>query len=148
MDPKLDDLGPVLGRWLAPFVADELERRQAGSVLPSSQPLGDYDESTCEVFVAGLRTPTLTKARTLFGHLAHDRSVDSLSLAAALSLGSPRNLPGPLTTPLKRRAKKLGLGLPWSEGVSDSERTVWSDRDGIAQRMLAAIDEETGRRSR
>ncbi|HEU4738164.1 MAG TPA: hypothetical protein VFS54_03670 [Solirubrobacterales bacterium] len=148
MDPKLDDLGPVLGRWLAPFVADELERRQAGGVLASPQPLGDYDEGTCQAFVAGLRTSTLTKARTLFDHLAHDGSVDSLKLAADLSLGSPRNLPGPLTTPLKRRAKKLGLALPWNEGVSDSDRTVWSDRDEIAKRMLAAIDGETGRRSR
>lgn len=148
MDPKLDELGPALGRWLAPYVADELERRQAGRPLPTSQPFGDYDEGACEAFVAGLRTATLTNARTLFDRLAHDGSVDSLGLAADLSLGSPRNLPGPLTTPLKRRAKKLGLALPWREGVSDSDRTVWSDRDGIAERMLAAIDEETGRRAR
>ncbi len=148
MDPKLDDLGPVLGRWLAPFVADELERRQAGVTSPLSATFGDYDDDACEAFVAGLRTPTLTKSRTLFGRLSHDGSVDSLALAADLSLDSPRNLPGPLTTPLKRRAKKLGLDLPWSEGVSDSERTVWSDRDGIAARMLVAIDAETARRSR
>src|SRR4051812_17701599 len=125
MDATFDDLGPRFARWLAPFVADELERRGADRIAPTA--LADYDEGTCREFAKGLKTPVLTRAATLFAHLAQNGSVGSVRLAQDLSLASPRELPGPLTTPIKRRARKLGLKLPWMEEQSPDERTVWVD---------------------
>lgn len=138
---EFDDLGPAIARWLAPYVAAELERaRQQTGDRPAAEL--DYDDEMCRRFVGGLKTPTLTKATTLFLHLNRSGRVDSVQLTKDLSLGTPRNLSGPLTTPLKRRAKKLGLPLPWDEGVTDDDRTLWRDRDGIADRMLQAIQNE------
>jgi hypothetical protein len=61
-----------------------------------------------------------------------------------------------LTSPLKRRAKQLGLPLPFHGGegslayggIPDPQpdesprRTYWSDRDGIARRMVEALEGE------
>jgi hypothetical protein len=40
----------------------------------------------------------------------------------------------------------MGLLPPWDETADRENRTVWNDRDGIAQRMLRAIDDELVRR--
>lgn len=148
MDAALEDLGPRFARWLAPYVADELESRGAGRAELGLGALSDnYDAPTCTAFVSALTIETLTKAGVLFGRLERDGSIDSVTLAADLSLGTPRNLPGPLTTPLKRRAKKLGLPVPWKSDVSEDDHTVWRDRDGIGGRMVEAIRDEQQRRN-
>jgi hypothetical protein len=68
-------------------------------------------------------------------------------MAVHLSLGTPRNLSSALTTPVKRLSKRLGLGLPWSEELTQEGRTLWRDRDGIAERMHEAVKAEQHRRA-
>jgi hypothetical protein len=47
---------------------------------------------------------------------------------------------------LKKRAARLGLEVPWEETADREDRTVWVDRDGIAMRMVDAVNEEVRRR--
>lgn len=141
MDQSLDNLAPQLARWLAPHVADELQRRGFNLAPPA-----DYDEAACAALVREFGVNSLNRAGDFFGRLEADGAVDSLTMAQHMSLGTPRNISSALTTPLKRLAKRLGLGLPWVEDVSPEGRTVWRDRDGIAARMKAAVAAEQHRR--
>lgn len=141
MDHTLDTIAPQLARWLAPYVADELQRRGFNPAASA-----DYDEAACVALVREFGVNTLNRAADFFAKLEADGAVDSVTMAQQLGVGTPRNISSALTTPLKRHAKRLGLGLPWTEGVSAENRTVWRDRDGIAGRMRAAVLQEQGRR--
>jgi len=87
----------------------------------------------------------LLRARVFFGRLAKEGRVGSLELVELLGLKGPTSIPANLTNPLKKRATRLGLEKPWDEAADREDRTVWVDRDGIAERMLRAIDEEVER---
>ncbi len=142
----LDELGPVLARWLAPFIAAELNIKPQPSELSA-----DYDDATCRVFISGVGDAVLPRAELFFGELHRRLAVgepglDSLELAKLLGTDSPRNIASLLTTSLKRRAKALGLPVPWTEESSPDNRTVWVDRDGIAARMYPLFDESHWRR--
>jgi hypothetical protein len=129
------------GRWLAPFVADEIERRQRGR-RPDA-----FTDEQCRDLAEELGTNSLHRARDFFAKLEADGSVDSVTMASHLNVGTPRNIPAAVTTPIKRIAKRLGLALPWDETVNAEDRTVWRDRNGIAARMVAALEAENRRRS-
>jgi len=146
MQDNADLAARALARWLAPYLAEEL-----GLVAPLSAsgiPSGaeNYDHQTCEVYVSQLGDTVLRNARVFFGLLADQAEVGSLALAKTIGVSGPRNIPGVLTTPLKKRAKTLRLPYPWRENTQ-GERNIWFDRDGIAPRMLEALDVEQGRRA-
>jgi hypothetical protein len=136
----------ALAHWLAPYLAEELGlTRQPQPQQPS--PLESYDEGTCAVFVSSLGDVVLDNAEVFFTRLAHEQEIGSLALADALGVASPRNIAAVLTTPLKKRAKALSLPLPWAEDAH-GQRTVWVNRENIAERMLHAVHEEKARRAR
>lgn len=143
MAQTLDQAAPAIAQWLAPHIARELGLPLPGSAMPAGS---DYDDHTCATFVRELGTGVLNRAHDFFMKLEQDGSVGSVELAQHLSLGTPRNLSSALTNSLKQRAKALGLGYPWDDGVSTDDRTVWIDRGGIAARMVAAIQSEHHRR--
>jgi hypothetical protein len=145
-----DETLRLLARALAPFMAEELRRLdelERASLDP------DYDDPTCERFVGELGEQVRERAGVMFGLLDRQGVIDSVHLASALGI-TPRELSGYVTTPLKRRAKMLRLPLPFAGGLGsevyggipspspdmDAERTHWQDRDGIARRMLKALD--------
>lgn len=105
-----------------------------------------YDAEQCRALARELGINSLHRSRDFFGKLDSDGAVDSVTMATFIGVGTPRNIPSAVTTPIKRISKRLGLGLPWDEEVSADDRTVWRDRQGIAGRMLTAIDEENERR--
>jgi hypothetical protein len=135
----------ALARWLAPYLAEELGLTRQPQPQPS--PLESYDEGTCAVFVAPLGDVVLDNADVFFTRLAREGEIGSLALADAIGVASPRNIAAVLTTPLKKRAKALSLPLPWAEDAH-GQRTVWVNREGIAERMLHAVHEEKARRAR
>jgi hypothetical protein len=145
MTDDAEQAARALARWLAPYVADELGLTGPSQRQPS--PLQGYDDATCAVFVASLGDVVLDNAEVLFARLVQEREIGSLALADAIGVASPRNIAAVLTTPLKKRAKALSLPLPWAEDAR-GQRTVWLDRDGIAERMLRAIGEEKAQRAR
>jgi hypothetical protein len=134
----------ALARWLAPYLAEELGLPRGSQPQPS--PLESYDDATCAVYVASLGDVVLDNAEVFFARLARDGEIGSLALADALGVASPRNIAAVLTTPLKKRAKALSLPLPWAEDAR-GQRTVWLDRDNIAERMLHAVRAEKARRA-
>jgi hypothetical protein len=135
----------ALARWLAPYVAEELGLAGQSQLQPS--PLQSYDDATSAVFVASLGDVVLDNAEVFFARLVQEREIGSLALADAIGVASPRNIAAVLTTPLKKRAKALSLPFPWAEDAR-GQRTVWLDRDGIAERMLRAVRDEKARRGR
>jgi hypothetical protein len=135
----------ALARWLAPYVAEELGLPSVSQSNPA--PLESYDEATCAVYVASLGDVVLDNAETFFARLEQEGEIGSLALADAIGVASPRNIAAVLTTPLKKRAKALSLPLPWAE-AAHGQRTVWLDRDDIAERMLHAVREQKARRAR
>ena len=134
----------ALARWLAPYLEEELGLTQP---QPQPSPLESYNEGTCAVFVSSLGDVVLDNAEVFFARLAHEGEIGSLALADAIGVASPRNIAAVLTTPLKRRARALSLPLPWAEDAH-GQRTVWLDREDIAERMLRAVHEEKARRAR
>lgn len=136
------EVGRQLVDLMRGLIADELDAREA-----RTRELGDYDEAACEALVEELGVNSLNRAGDFFGKLALDGEADSLTMGVHLGVGSPRNISSAITTPVKRVAKRLGLGLPWSEGENSEGRTVWRDRDGIASRMQAAVRAEQHRRA-
>jgi hypothetical protein len=119
-----------------------------------------YDAETCALFVRPLGTALLERALILFNRLSEGSRLSSLDLAEAIGAAGPRAIGGMLTSPLKRRAKQLGLPLPFLGGEGalayggipdprpeeDAGRTYWADRDGIAVRMAEAILAELNER--
>lgn len=158
MPHPLDDIAPTLARWLAPYVAAELEGR---APAPSVALSPDYDEQTCAAFLAEIGDPVLDRAEVFFRALDEKAKtgqpgLDSLELVERLDelergrgrseVRSPRMIASLLTNSLKRRAKTLALPRPWTEGITHQDRTLWSDRDGISTRMVFAIADEELRR--
>jgi hypothetical protein len=135
----------ALARWLAPYVAEELGLPRASQPKPS--PFESYDDAACAVYVASLGEVVLDNAEIFFARLGQEGEIGSLALADAIGVASPRNIAAVLTTPLKKRAKALSLPLPWAEDTR-SQRTVWLDRDDIAERMVRAVREEKAQRLR
>jgi hypothetical protein len=107
----------------------------------------EYDEATCARFLdpQHLGDGVLERARIFFGELERSGEIMSLDLAAALKLKGPRSIPANLTIPLKKSAWRLRLEQPW-DGDDTGPRTIWRDRDGIASRMVKAIEAERLRR--
>ncbi len=134
--PVQDDVGPALAKWLAPYLAEELKRLDAT----------DYDDTVCAEYVRELGQGVLNKAGTFFGVLEHHGRVGSLELAQAIGTDTPKNIPANLTNSLKQRAAAMGRPRPWDEAKDDDNRTVWLDRDGIAERMRDAVMNEQTRR--
>lgn len=132
----LKDLGQGLAPYVAPHVADLLR----APVLT-----GDYDSATCALYVEGLGDPVLVRGEKFFEVLASKGEIGSLALTELLGAKRPSNLAFFLTTPLKRRATKLGLPRPWTPRTRDG-RTVWVDEKGIAQTMRDAIKVERTKR--
>ena len=135
----------AVARWLAPYVAEELGLPRRSQSKPS--PSESYDDATCAVYAASLGDVVLDNAETFFARLEQEGEIGSLALADAIGVPSPRNIAAVLTTPLKKRAKALSLARPWAE-AAHGQRTVWLDRDDIAERMLHAVQEEKARRAR
>jgi hypothetical protein len=142
-DPEL--AARALARWLAPYVAEELGLERGSQSKPSA--FESYDDATCAVYVASLGDVVLDNAETFFTRLGQEGEIGSLALADAIGVASPRNIAAVLTTPLKKRAKALSLPVPWAEDAR-GQRTVWLDRDDIAERMLRAVREEKAQRLR
>lgn len=136
-------IGIRLEELLRELVREELDRR-ATTVTVS---LADYDDAACAALTRELGVNSLNRAGDFFAKLNADGAVDSLTMAGHMSLGTPRNISSALTTPVKRVAKRLGLGLPWIEDESAEGRTVWRDRDGISARMYEAVKAEQHRRA-
>lgn len=137
----------ALARELAPLIAAELGLdRPSGRPAPAAH--GRYDHRTIVEFLSPLHLgdSVLLRGRTFFDQLAKEGRVNSLELVELLGLKGPTSIPANLTNPLKKRAARLGLEVPWEETADREDRTVWVDRDDIAERMLAAIDEEIERR--
>lgn len=154
MDPA-DDALRRFARALAPYLKEEFA--QLESTPSAADP--NYNAQTCAHYVSGLKTSVLERSVTLFDALARDGRTDSLALSSALGCRPPA-LSGSLTTPLKRRAAKLGLPLPFDGGRGgldyggitdrtpgdDPGRTYWADRDGIAARIAQAVTAELANR--
>lgn len=136
--PDLDNAMRTLARALAPYLMDELRGQSAPASAGALNP--DYDDETAARYVEGLGRDVVERAIEFFSALAkHPNRIDSLSLTDRVGAVSPRDLPGILTTPLKRRAEVLGLPRPWEEGEARG-RTLWRDRAGIASRVLVALE--------
>jgi hypothetical protein len=135
----------ALARELAPLIAEELGLEPRSKSRPSH---GRYDEPTIAEFLSPLHLgdSVLLRARAFFKQLAKEGRVGSLELVELLELKGPTSIPANLTNPLKKRAARLGLEVPWEETADREDRTVWVDRDGIAMRMVDAVNEEVRRR--
>jgi hypothetical protein len=137
----------ALARELAPLIAEELGLDKPSS-RPTPAPHGRYDHRTIVEFLSPLHLgdSVLLRAQVFFKQLAKEGRVGSLELVDLLGLKGATSIPANLTNPLKKRAARLDLEVPWEETADRDDRTVWVDRDGIAARMLDAIDEEVRRR--
>ncbi len=138
----------ALAHELAPLIAEELGLdKPTGRPTPTTSH-GRYDHRTIVEFLSPLHLgdSVLLRARVFFKQLAKEGRIGSLDLVELLDLKGPTSIPANLTNPLKRCAKRLRLEVPWEETADREDRTVWVDRDGIAARMLAAIEDEIRRR--
>ncbi len=137
----------ALARELAPLIAEELGLDKL-SRRPAPPTHGRYDHRTIVEFLSPLHLgdSVLLRARVFFKQLAKEGRIGSLELVELLDLKGATSIPANLTNPLKKRAARLDLEVPWEETADRDDRTVWVDRDGIAARMLEAIDEEIRRR--
>lgn len=138
----------ALAKELAPLIAEELGLDIVDRETAPHPDHGRYDHATIVEFLSPLHLgdSVLLRARVFFNQLAEEGRVGSLELVALLKLKGPTSIPANLTNPLKKRATRLGLEVPWDETADREDRTVWVDRDGIAERMLEAIDKEIDRR--
>ncbi len=112
---------------------------------PSRPYAANYDAVSCQVFLKRehLGDRVLERAATFFGLLDKHGEISSPDLVAALGLRGARSVPANLTNSLKKRARRMRIPVPWSETTTpDGLRTVWRDRDGIAVRMVEAIEDE------
>ena len=97
-----------------------------------------YGPALCLEYVSGLSDEVLERAIILFGLLRRDGSVDSVTAAQALGI-TPRELPGRIITPLRRRADALDLPVAYAvERDEATGRRRWRDRDGVAARLHEA----------
>jgi hypothetical protein len=140
-----DAAARAMAAWLAPYIAAEMERIPAPSSVRGNE--STYDEAVCAEFVSSLGDKVLLNSGAFFTALDERGKIGSLELAALLDVRSPRNIPAVLTTPLKRRARSLGLAYPWQESADHTNRTVWLSIDGVTKPMLAAAEAEIERRN-
>jgi hypothetical protein len=119
----------------------------ASVVVPDSQParprlpvVSAYDSATCAEFANALGNGTLAAAKVMFGLLDSKGEVGALELMNALGLDRTPTIAFVVTTPVKRVAGRMGLKWPFDPGVGKDGRTVWRDYDGIAARMLEAVN--------
>jgi hypothetical protein len=92
----------------------------------------------CLEFASGLSDEVLDRAIVLFGILNRDGTVGTKTAAQALGV-TPRELPGLIITPLRRRADALELPIPYlAERDEATGRRRWRDREGIAGRLREA----------
>lgn len=135
----------ALAEALAPrLVARGFVQGQGPTTTPSTYS-AKYDDATCQQFLNPdhLGDTVLDRAKTFFELLEHDGDISSPDLVAALGVKGARSVPANLTNPLKKRARKMKIPVPWTEtSTPDGLRTVWKDRDGIASRMVKAIEQE------
>ena len=104
----------ALARELAPLIAAELGLdRPSGRPAPAAH--GRYDHRTIVEFLSPLHLgdSVLLLGRTFFDQLAKEGRVNSLELVELLGLKGPTSIPANLTNPLKKRAARLGLAVPW-----------------------------------
>ena len=137
LDALADALGPRL-------VARGFVVGQAPTTTPSTYS-AKYDDATCKQFLNPdhLGDSVLDRAKLFFQLLDQKGEVSSPDLVAALGVKGARSVPANLTNPLKKRARKMKIPVPWTEASTpDGLRTVWKDRDGIALRMVKAIEQE------
>jgi hypothetical protein len=123
-----------------------IQEPEASSAFPYA---ADYDQATCRQFLNPdhLGDSVLERARTFFGHLESHGEISSPDLVQLLGLKGPTSIPANLTNPLKKRARKLRIPVPWGETATpDDVSTIWVDRDGIAARMVIEIEDEQHRR--
>lgn len=116
-----------------------------GPATTRSRYSANYDDATCKQFLNPdhLGDSVLDRAMTFFELLEQTGEISSPDLVAALSVKGARSVPANLTNPLKKRARKMKIPVPWTEtSTPDGLRTVWKDRDGIASRMVKAIEQE------
>jgi hypothetical protein len=144
-----DESAREFAKLLAPYVAQELRRTGAAPELAASEEMGQsaeivsaYGDDTCREFVSALGETVLENAAIFFRALRTDKTIGSLELAELLGVASPRNLPSILTTPLKRRARALGLPVPWNTSADADDRTVWRSPPDVVRRMQRAINAE------
>ena len=142
-------LGPALARLLAPYIITEL---RALGILPAS-PAGAsaspgtvpdvlYDAQTCDVFASRLGDNVLRRALVMFRLLALAGQLDSTALLGALpEANTTPHLASLLTSHLRHRCKTMGLRYPW-RATKRRGRVVWVDFDGIAGRMVQALERE------
>jgi len=104
----------------------------------------DYDDATCEHFLKPehLGDGVLERMFLFFRELERRGEISSLDLVQLLGVKGPTSVPANLTNPMKKRARKLGIPVPWTEATTRNNRTLWRDRDGIASRMVRAIEAE------
>lgn len=137
LDALADALGPRL-------VARGFVVGQAPTTTPSTYS-AKYDDATCKQFLNPdhLGDSVLDRAKLFFQLLDQKGEVSSPDLVATLGVKGARSVPANLTNPLKKRARKMKIPVPWTEASTpDGLRTVWKDRDGIALRMVKAIEQE------
>ena len=152
---SFETLGPLWASFLAPYVIAEL--RVQGVVPPA--PPGEPDTATatttapaapgllfdahaCLVFANGLGDNVLGRALVMFRLLAAAGQLDSVALLNATpEAKSTPHLASLLTNHLKHRCKSIGLRYPW-RSAKRRGRVTWIDFDGIAARMVAAMEHE------
>ena len=141
-DLASEDLLRGFARLLAPYLADELKgHAQAKPDVASASDRKPYDAPGAAEFVADLPRELTENALVLFEALqAPPYRIDASTLVDLLGAVNGREIAGLLTTPLKRRAKRLGFGdPPWVTEESGSGHKVWVDRDGNAARVYKAL---------
>jgi len=134
-----------LAAWLAPYLAEHLgptADRGPGKIQPVEAEAASYTNDAIREFVRGLGNKVLVNSKLFFAALVSRGQIGSLEVARMVGVSSPRNIPSVLTTPLKRRAKALGLPMPWRSGADHEDRTLWFAIDGVAERLVEAIDIE------
>jgi hypothetical protein len=145
---SLDDSHALdaLANALAPrLVALGFTMGQATPTPTPSTYSSTYDDLTCQQFLNSdhLGDSVLERAKTFFDLLEKDGAISSPDLVTAIGVKGARSVPANLTNPLKKRARKMKIALPWTEAsTADGLRTIWKDRDGIASRMVKAINLE------
>jgi hypothetical protein len=143
LDQLAEKIGPDVAKAFAPYIVKEL--RQSGELAGDPKVTADWDPETCALYVTELGDDVLVRADRFFRVLEDKGEINSEQLARLIKVKQPRFISASLTTPLKRRARKLGLERPWSQRERN-ERTVWLDRNEIPRRMVEAIEAERGKR--
>jgi hypothetical protein len=105
-----------------------------------------YTSAICREFIDGLSDDVLERSEQLFRALWRIGHVDSEQLADLLGC-TPTSLGGLLMTPLSRRAKDLGLPLPYVVARAPNGRRIWREQGNVASRMTIAIQQEISSRA-